>query len=122
MTFPEVAVSGLFCLLAISWLFRDPGFCPGWTTLFRFPSKTISDGTVATVFAMILFVCPSTNVFATLKRKWAMEEGEEEEGEEQEEEEKTYETLLDWETAARKLPWGILLLLGSGFALAEGMT
>jgi len=27
--------------------------------------------------------------------------------------------LLTWEVAATKLPWGILLLLGGGFALAD---
>ena len=27
--------------------------------------------------------------------------------------------LLDWDTVQQKLPWGIIILLGSGFAIAE---
>jgi di/tricarboxylate transporter len=29
------------------------------------------------------------------------------------------EALLTWKTVALKLPWNIIILLGSGFALAE---
>ena len=28
--------------------------------------------------------------------------------------------LLDWDTVQHKLPWNVVILLGSGFALAEG--
>lgn len=30
-----------------------------------------------------------------------------------------YTPILTWETAVRKVPWGIIMLLGGGFALAE---
>ena len=30
------------------------------------------------------------------------------------------ETLLDWPTVQQKLPWNVVILLGSGFALATG--
>ena len=29
-------------------------------------------------------------------------------------------TLLEWESVQRKFPWGIILLMGGGFALAKG--
>ena len=31
-----------------------------------------------------------------------------------------YPTLLDWESVQHKLPWNVVILLGSGFAIAAG--
>ncbi len=64
----------------------------GWSNLFSEP-KFIKDGTVAVLFAVLLFVIPSKNKKGT--------------------------QLMDWETAV-KLPWSIILLFGGGFALAKG--
>ncbi|MEO6167396.1 MAG: SLC13 family permease, partial [Chitinophagales bacterium] len=61
--------------------------------LFGNHSKFITDSTVAIAMAFILFLIPSKN-----------EKGQ---------------TLLSWKEAAR-LPFGIILLFGSGFALAKG--
>lgn len=95
----EKTVLVLFITLALLWIFRS-GFdiqtihIPGWGQLFDNPSY-INDGTVAIFIALLLFVIPSKS-----------EPGE---------------RLMNWETA-NKLPWGIVLLFGGGFALAQGFV
>ena len=95
----ERIVLVLFIILAFLWIFRT-GFTiqsfvvPGWSKLFKNPGY-INDGTVAIFVAMFLFLIPS----------------KEEKG----------ERIMNWETA-KKIPWGIILLFGGGFALAEAFT
>ncbi|MDD4144601.1 MAG: DASS family sodium-coupled anion symporter [Prolixibacteraceae bacterium] len=95
----EKIVLLLFVTLAFLWIFRE-GFhmqainIPGWANLFNTPSY-INDGTVAMFMALLLFVIPSKT-----------ERGE---------------RLMNWETA-NKIPWGIVLLFGGGFALAQGFV
>ncbi|MEZ5105913.1 MAG: DASS family sodium-coupled anion symporter [Draconibacterium sp.] len=89
----------LFAILAFLWIFRT-GFTiqsfeiPGWSKLFENPGY-INDGTVAIFIAIILFLIPSR--------------------------EKKGERIMNWETA-KKIPWGIIILFGGGFALAEAFT
>lgn len=87
-----------FCLTAFLWISRVPidlGFIyiPGWSLLFPEP-KYIHDSTVAMLMAVSMFAVP-----VNLKKG---------------------EFLLDWNWA-KKIPWGILLLFGGGFALAGGI-
>ncbi|RIJ47836.1 DASS family sodium-coupled anion symporter [Maribellus luteus] len=95
----ERIVLALFSILAFLWIFRS-GFSiqsfviPGWSQLFENPSY-INDGTVAIFISSILFMIPSRS-----------QKGE---------------RIMDWETT-RKMPWGIILLFGGGFALAEGFV
>ena len=99
MSFEERVVLILFIILAFLWIFRT-GFTiqsfeiPGWSKLFKTPSY-INDGTVAIFISLLLFMIPSK-----------AEKGE---------------RIMNWETA-KKIPWGIVLLFGGGFALAEGFV
>lgn len=95
----EKVVAVLFILLIILWIFRteiviQSVVIPGWEKLFKKPAF-INDGTVAIFFSLLLFVIPSRT--------------------------KKGEKLMDWETAV-KIPWGIVLLFGGGFALAQGFV
>jgi sodium-dependent dicarboxylate transporter 2/3/5 len=95
---PEMTILAIFLSTALLWIFRvsidlGPLVIPGWANLMGL-EKTIDDGTVAMTMGIILFLIP-----ANLK---------------------TGEFLLDWETAL-KVPWGVLLLFGGGFALAAGI-
>lgn len=97
-SFEEKAVSIIFMITALLWIFRSDilfGFMtiPGWSNLLP-TAEFIDDGTVAITMAFILFLIPSKSG----KR-----------------------TLLD-HTAFTKVPWGIILLFGGGFALAKGFS
>lgn len=66
---------------------------PGWSALLpERVSATVSDATVALLGVLLLFLIPGRG--------------------------RATGALLDWEDCAR-IPWGILLLLGGGFALAR---
>ncbi len=97
-SFEEKTVFYLLISMAILWIMRldiPLGFTtvPGWSNLFPTPGF-INDGTIAIFIALLLFLIPSKN---------------------------NEQKLLDWETA-NKLPWGIVLLFGGGFALAQGFV
>ena len=98
ISFEEKAVSTVFVLTALLWIFRTDIFLgfltiPGWSNLLPL-AKFIDDGTVAITMAFILFLIPSKS------KKSA---------------------LLDFK-AFNKIPWGIVILFGGGFALAKGFT
>lgn len=87
----------VFVLVALAWIFRkniDLGFflVPGWSHLLGI-SQYVHDSTIAISGALLLFVMP-----VNFKKR---------------------EFVLNWEWAIR-IPWGIILLFGGGFALAAG--
>jgi sodium-dependent dicarboxylate transporter 2/3/5 len=93
----ELGVFVVFVLTVCGWLFRSDinlGFVtlPGWSTLLGIEAW-VQDATVAIAAAVLLFIVP-----VNLKKG---------------------EFLLNWEWAV-KIPWGILILFGGGFALALG--
>ena len=98
LSFEEKTISIVFALTAFLWIFRNDlnlGLItiPGWSNLLPY-STFINDGTVAITMAFILFLIPSKK-------------------------EKT--SLLD-NSVFLKIPWGIILLFGGGFALAKGFS
>ncbi len=94
---PERRTAIVFAVVALLWITRsniDLGSVtiPGWSNLLGLKGL-VDDGTVAIGVGILLFIIPS----GTGSGKF----------------------LLNWNTAV-KLPWGILLLFGGGFALAKG--
>lgn len=93
----EIITLTVFVLTALAWVFKkniEIGGVniPGWSNLLGI-EKFIHDGTIAMTGALLLFVLPTN--FRKL------------------------EFTLNWEWA-QKIPWGILVLFGGGFALASG--
>lgn len=93
----QAVVLSIFILTVLLWFTREgiqagSFYFTGWSALLPDP-QYVQDGTVAVLMALLLFLIP----------------GKEQKG----------EALLEWEDAGR-LPFGIILLFGSGFALAKG--
>ena len=93
----EKLTLAVFLLVALAWIFRrdiNIGFftIPGWSDLTGI-SQYIHDSTVAIFGAVLLFLLPVDF--------------------------KKHVFVLDWQWALR-IPWGIILLFGGGFALAAG--
>ncbi len=98
--FEEKVVLAVFILLAVLWITRKPLTLgaltlPGWSELLPQPGF-VGDGTVAITMGLLLFLVPARSRKNPKAR------------------------VMDWETA-RKLPWGIVLLFGGGFALAAAI-
>ncbi|XP_056172017.1 tonoplast dicarboxylate transporter-like [Syzygium oleosum] len=92
MAFAEKMVLTIFSMLIVLWMTRSiTEDIPGWGALFE---GRAGDGTVSVMMATLLFIIPNK------KQKG--------------------EKLMDW-NKRKKLPWNIILLLGAGFAIADGV-
>lgn len=104
MNFNESTVVVLFVILVNLWLFRDPKFVPGWGSLF---SKQIGDAVPVLVIIFILFIMPAKLDF------WCFRKANGDRAP------KSGQAMLTWNYLHEKLPWGLVLLLGSGFAMSD---
>ncbi|KAJ7296459.1 hypothetical protein O6H91_Y121400 [Diphasiastrum complanatum] len=94
MSFAEKAVLGLFGVLILLWMTRDfSGVMPGWGVWCT--GGLAGDGTASILMAIPLFIIPNKLVPG--------------------------EKLMSWKHC-KNFPWDIVLLLGGGFAIADGIS
>nr|XP_046249025.1 solute carrier family 13 member 1 [Scatophagus argus] len=96
MSCQEVFTAVVFLLMVLLWLTRSPGFIPGWASLFPHHSGHITDATVALLLGLLFFILPAYGPSTK------------------------YEALISWAEFQAVMPWKVALLVGGGFALAEG--
>ncbi|KAJ4975335.1 hypothetical protein NE237_000441 [Protea cynaroides] len=92
MAFAEKTILAVFSILIVLWMTRNiTADIPGWGALFN---GRAGDGTASVMMATLLFIIPNKK-----------QQGEK---------------LMDW-NKCKKLPWSMILLLGAGFAIADGV-
>ncbi|XP_046440695.1 solute carrier family 13 member 5-like isoform X7 [Daphnia pulex] len=106
MTFHELATLILFILCVLLWFFRDPQFIHGWSNYLPVEVE-IDDATAVMAIVMFLFIIPAKPQF------WSSNVDKENGVH------KPSPALLEWKYVQDNLPWGIVLLLGGGFALSD---
>uniref|UniRef100_A0A8C7X8J9 Solute carrier family 13 member 1 n=1 Tax=Oryzias sinensis TaxID=183150 RepID=A0A8C7X8J9_9TELE len=92
----EIVTGGVFVLMVLLWLTRAPGFFPGWASLFPNQSGYFTDANVALLLGLLFFIIPA---YGPANK---------------------YEAMITWSEFQASMPWKVALLVGGGFALAEG--
>uniref|UniRef100_W5NFY7 Solute carrier family 13 member 1 n=1 Tax=Lepisosteus oculatus TaxID=7918 RepID=W5NFY7_LEPOC len=101
LSYQEIVTLIIFILMALLWFTRDPGFIPGWSSLFPQYKGYATDATAALILGLLFFIIP-----ANMPTKHSSDI--------------SYSTLITWKEFQSCMPWEICLLVGGGFALAEG--
>ncbi len=110
----EISISICFFILILLWLFRDPKIIPGWggffkTTKFSDPNATVTvgDASAAILMVVVVFSLPTKyNFWPFVKMRDAGRSP----------------ALIEWggpNGVEKRLPWGVIILLGGGFALSK---
>uniref|UniRef100_A0A8C5TLH0 Solute carrier family 13 member 1 n=1 Tax=Malurus cyaneus samueli TaxID=2593467 RepID=A0A8C5TLH0_9PASS len=96
-SYPETVTLVLFIIMTLLWFTRDPGFIPGWSSLFpkELISRTCQYVLKCWLGGFVLFYFFSLAVIG-------------------------YTPLITWKEFQSCMPWEIAILVGGGFALADG--
>ncbi|CAJ0941309.1 unnamed protein product, partial [Mesorhabditis belari] len=128
ISFSEISVLFWFIVLIVSWIFREPGFMTGWADLIygKEKSERFKDSTVGILIVFILFAWPKDFNIRSRNRKIAdieMETKGKTKGKASEEMKivRRSEAILTWPVVQRRMSWSVLLLIGAGFAISEGV-
>ncbi|KAI8117307.1 Protein I'm not dead yet [Lucilia cuprina] len=108
MSAHEIQVMILFIIMVIMYFTRKPGIFPGWADWLD--AKDIRNS-MPTIFVVIMcFMLPANYAFMRYccnRRNLELPTA-------------PTPSLITWKFIQSKVPWGLVFLLGGGFALAEG--
>uniref|UniRef100_A0A6P4G3Z6 Protein I'm not dead yet 2 n=1 Tax=Drosophila rhopaloa TaxID=1041015 RepID=A0A6P4G3Z6_DRORH len=105
MSCHEIQVSIFFALMIIILFTRRPGFFPGWSLFLN--AVPIGSSAGLFVIILLLFALPTQYVFFRYCCGQPPFPGQ------------ALDALLSWRFVHQNIAWGLLFLLGGGFALAE---
>ncbi|KFR11186.1 Solute carrier family 13 member 1, partial [Opisthocomus hoazin] len=105
MSYPETVTLILFILMTLLWFTRDPGFIPGWSSLFAEYKGYATDSTTALMVGLLFFVIPAKTLSRTSNGQNTVF---------------GYSPLITWKEFQSCMPWEIAILVGGGGALADG--
>ncbi|XP_029317507.1 solute carrier family 13 member 4 isoform X1 [Cottoperca gobio] len=107
ISYPEVVTGVFFILMTLLWFTREPGFVPGWTSLFEKKGYR-TDATVSVLLGFLLFLIPARRPFSSSSSSWSNSESD------------PMAPMITWKDFQRLMPWEIVILVGGGYALAAG--
>ncbi|XP_036184703.1 solute carrier family 13 member 1 [Myotis myotis] len=104
--YQEIITLVLFIVMALLWFSRDPGLFPGWSSLFSEYPGFATDSTVALLIGLLFFIIPAKKLTKTTSTGEIVAFD--------------YSPLITWKEFQKFMPWDIVILVGGGFALADG--
>ncbi|KAM7120166.1 solute carrier family 13 member 1 isoform 1-T1 [Molossus nigricans] len=104
--YQEIITLVLFFIMALLWFSRDPGFVSGWSELFSQYPGFATDSTVALLIGLLFFLIPAQKLTKTTPTGEIVAFD--------------YSPLITWKEFQSVMPWDIAILVGGGFALADG--
>uniref|UniRef100_A0A8C7WM71 Solute carrier family 13 member 4 n=1 Tax=Oryzias sinensis TaxID=183150 RepID=A0A8C7WM71_9TELE len=105
ISYPEVVTGVFFILMTLLWFTREPGFVPGWTSLFEKKGYR-TDATVSVLLGFLLFLIPARRPFSSSSYENSGSD--------------PLAPMITWKDFQRLMPWEIVILVGGGYALAAG--
>ncbi|XP_007944953.1 solute carrier family 13 member 1 [Orycteropus afer afer] len=104
--YQEIVTLVLFIVMALLWFSRNPGFTTGWSALFSEYPSFVTDSTVALVVGLLFFLIPAKRLTKTTPTGEIVAFD--------------HSPLITWKEFQSFMPWDIAILVGGGFALADG--
>jgi len=109
----ELSVLICFATVIVLWFMRKPLFMAGWGGLFDYMTErgkkvTVGGATPAILMVLVVFALPTRYRFWPFQAFNKIPESS--------------SSLISWKTIETKLPWGVIILLGGGFAVSDACT